>query len=232
MPSVRMLSRARPLLVALLVGALALALSACGDGKKKAGATTVNGVADEPLPTPAGAPGSGVTGMPSARTPVASVAQSAEEPAPVALDENGNPIPADSAEPAPPPSSDATASEPTPQDAVAVLRDYYGAINAGDFARSYALWADGGRASGQSPQQFAEGFAQTRGVSVQIGEPGAMGAAAGSRFIEVPVTLDATQRDGSTHHYTGSFTLRRAVVDGATDEQRAWRIASASLREQ
>jgi len=48
----------------------------------------------------------------------------------------------------------------------------------------------------------------------------------------VPVTLDATQRDGSTHHYAGSFTLRRAVVDGATDEQRAWRIASASLRKQ
>jgi len=29
----------------------------------------------------------------------------------------------------------------------------------------------------------------------------------------------------------GAYTLRRAVVDGAGAEQRAWRIASADLRE-
>jgi hypothetical protein len=57
-----------------------------------------------------------------------------------------------------------------------------------------------------------------------------MEAAAGSRFIQVPVTIEATTRDGGTQRYSGTYTLRRAMVDGATPEQRAWRIASASLR--
>ena len=56
-----------------------------------------------------------------------------------------------------------------------------------------------------------------------------MEGAAGSRFIQVPVTIEAQMRDGGTQRYTGTYTLRRAVVDGATPEQRAWRIASASL---
>ncbi|MEO6154661.1 MAG: hypothetical protein ABIP16_02895, partial [Thermomonas sp.] len=89
----------------------------------------------------------------------------------------------------------------------------------------------GGRASGQSPQQFADGFADTQGVSVAFGQPGPIEAAAGSRYIEIPATLDATQADGSIRHYAGSFTLRMTVVDGASESQRDWHIASASLHE-
>ena len=92
------------------------------------------------------------------------------------------------------------------------------------------MWSDGGRSSGQTPQQFADGFADTAHVSVDVGPPGPVGAAAGSRYVQVPVTLQATARDGSVQHYAGSYTLRRAVVDGATPEQRAWHIATASLR--
>jgi hypothetical protein len=119
--------------------------------------------------------------------------------------------------------------EPTPADAVAVIRDYYRAIDGLDYAHAWSLWSDGGRSSGQSTQQFADGFANTAHVTVETGQPGDMEAAAGSRFIEVPVTIVAETRDGGTQRYTGSYTLRRAVVDGATPEQRAWRIASASL---
>ncbi len=121
--------------------------------------------------------------------------------------------------------------EPTPEDAVGVIRDYYAAINRGDFARAYTLWVDGGGASGQSLQQFAAGFAETTGVSVEVMPPGNVDAAAGSRFVEVPVAITATQRDGSQHKYVGAYVLRRADVDGATPEQRAWRIGSADLRE-
>ena len=45
------------------------------------------------------------------------------------------------------------------------------------------------------------------------------------------MALAATQDDGSQRKYVGAYTLRRAVVEGATPEQRAWRIASADLRE-
>jgi len=43
--------------------------------------------------------------------------------------------------------------------------------------------------------------------------------------------VEAVHADGSVHHYDGSYTLRRAVVDGATAEQRQWRISDADLRE-
>ena len=91
--------------------------------------------------------------------------------------------------------------------------------------------SDGGRASGQTPEQFAAGFAQTSTVMVDIGAPGPIDAAAGSRYIEVPVSLRAQQADGSIRRYEGRYVLRAAVVDGASQAQRAWHIASADLRE-
>ncbi len=130
-----------------------------------------------------------------------------------------------------PQAQDIGAAEPTSADAVAVVRDYYAAINARSFGRAYALWSGGGRASGQTPEQFSGGYAQTQGVSVSIGAAGAQDAGAGQRYIQVPVSLRATQADGSVRRYAGSFTLHRAVSDGATPDQRAWRIRNADLRE-
>lgn len=123
------------------------------------------------------------------------------------------------------------ASEPSGADAVAVVRDYYAAIGSGDHARAYALWSDSGRSSGQTPQQFAAGFAGTRAVRVQPGEPGTVEGAAGSRYVEVPVSVTTTYADGREQRYVGAYVLRRAVADGAGAGQRAWRIASAELRE-
>ncbi|MGH8031913.1 MAG: hypothetical protein ACREO8_05980 [Luteimonas sp.] len=122
-------------------------------------------------------------------------------------------------------------AEPTPADAVAVLREYYASIDGRSYARAYALWSDAGRASGQTPQQFADGFAQTAQVGVEIGAPGSEDTATGQRQLSVPVSVDARQADGSVRHYIGSYVLHRTVVDGTSAEQRAWRIASADLRE-
>lgn len=130
-----------------------------------------------------------------------------------------------------PPAPDTGAAEPTAADAVALVRDYYAAINARDYARAYALWSDGGQASGQTPQQFADGFAGTQAVSAEIGAPNRQDAGAGQRYIEVPVALRATQADGSVRRFAGSYVLHRTVVDGASAEQRSWRIRSADLRE-
>jgi hypothetical protein len=110
-----------------------------------------------------------------------------------------------------------------------VLREYYRAIDSLDYAHAWSLWSDGGHSSGQTIQQFADGFANMARVTVDTGAPGNIEAAAGSRYIQVPVTIQATTRDGGTQRYTGTYTLRRAVVDGASPEQRAWRIASAAL---
>jgi hypothetical protein len=212
--------------------ALAASLAACSDDKPQG---QRGGDSAEALPAPAGKAAGSVTGMPDQPGPgqIGPPPQAIEE---VVLDDQGNPIvPADEAG-QPIPGIDvapdgATTNEPTAQDAMAVVRDYYAAINGRDFDRAYALWSDGGRASGQTPQQFADGFKDTSGVSVEILAPGAVDAAAGSRFIEVPVAMTATAADGSQRKFVGAYTLRRAVVDGATAEQRAWRIGSADIRE-
>lgn len=128
-------------------------------------------------------------------------------------------------------SSPSSPIEPTPQDAIAVIHDYYSAINRDDFAQAWSLWSDRGHASGQTPQQFADGYADTANVTVQTRAPERLDAAAGSRYIEIPVAITASLRDGSEHQYEGTYTLRRAMVDGASADQRAWRIASASLHE-
>ncbi|MFC5569663.1 hypothetical protein ACFPN1_06270 [Lysobacter yangpyeongensis] len=211
----------RKLLTATLLLSTLL-LGACGDKEARHAATDQGQV--EQLPAPAGTSG-GVTGMPDrpGPGPVGPPETAAPE---VPVDEDGNPL-----LPETPDASTAVAGEPGVEDAIAVVRDYYAAINSGDFARAYALWSDGGRASGQTPQQFAAGFADTTGVSVEMQAPGTIGAAAGSRYLDIPVTITATHRDGSQQRFSGRYTLRRAVVDGATPEQRQWRIGSADLRE-
>src|SRR3546814_19953437 len=60
--------------------------------------------------------------------------------------------------------------------------------------------------------------------------PGRVDPGAGQRYIQIPVGITATTSDGSVRRYAGTYTLHRTVVDGATAEQRAWRIASADLR--
>jgi len=233
-------------LPSLLLFSSVLLLSGCGH--KAAGPEATDGnapgaQADVALPKPE-ATGRSVTGMPAKPGPrpvgaaltappeaaTGTEADMAADDVAVASDDGsvaGDETAAASATDGP-----AASGEPGVQDAVAVVRDYYAAIEQHDYARAWSLWSDGGRSSGQTAQQFADGFANTAHVVVQAGAPGRLDAAAGSRYIEVPVTIEAAQRDGSVRRYAGSYTLRRAVVDGATAEQRAWRLASANLHEQ
>src|SRR5690606_21398974 len=114
--------------------------------------------------------------------------------------------------------------------AAAVIRDYYAAIAARDYARAYGHWSDGGAASGQSFEQFRAGFAETASVTADVGAPGRVEGAAGSRYVSVPVEVRATTTAGAAQCFRGTYTLRRAVVPGATAEQRRWHIASADIR--
>jgi hypothetical protein len=66
---------------------------------------------------------------------------------------------------------------------------------------------------------------------VEVGAPGRVEGAAGSRYVEIPVVVRARTRAGKAQRFEGTYTLKRTVVDGATPAQRSWRIASASLRE-
>lgn len=111
-----------------------------------------------------------------------------------------------------------------------IISRYYAAINARRYNDAYRLWSQSGKASGKSENEFAAGFAQTQAVSVTVSDSVRTEGAAGSQFATVPVTIDATLRNGTHQHFAGTYTLRRSMVDGATPEQRAWRIYSADLK--
>lgn len=122
-------------------------------------------------------------------------------------------------------------AEKTPAAARAIVMRYYAAIDRGDHGAAYALWAAQGAASGKSPAAFAQGFAQTVRSRVTAGTPVNADGAAGSLFIEVPVQVQATLRDGTEQRFAGSYILRRVNdVPGASAEQLRWRIARADLR--
>lgn len=225
----------------LLLPCLLMILAACGEGHDaQPSAQSADGTA---LPVPEAVRGT-ITGMPNAPGPgaLSAVPGNPTPDTPIADDQRLDRLPAP-----PPVTSDAsgmmpddsvaasnhstTRDEPTTSDAVDVVRAYYAAINAGRYSRAYGLWSGNGDASGQSPQQFAAGFADTASVAIEFEPPGRVEPAAGSRFIDIPVSIAATHEDGNISRYLGIYTLRRAVVDGASTEQRAWRIMSADIRE-
>lgn len=129
-------------------------------------------------------------------------------------------------------SANASASPDSATDlasAVAVITEYYADISAHDLHDAYHLWSDGGAASQQTLEEFARGFDDTRSASVVVGKPGRIEGAAGSRYVDIPVTINAITTDGKRLRFGGSYQLRRTVVPGATAEQRSWHIYSARI---
>ncbi len=110
------------------------------------------------------------------------------------------------------------------------LEQYYADISAANYESAYALWGTKGEASGQTLDQFAEGFAQTREVAVFTG-PTMVEGAAGSLYAEVPVRIESELEDGTQQRFAGTYTMRRVNdVQGASAAQLAWHIQSASIR--
>ncbi|MBW8822852.1 MAG: hypothetical protein JF567_01205 [Xanthomonadales bacterium] len=231
-----------PLRVAM-IALVAFPLAACHGNTPAGDAVAASDDPDaprQPLPHPQ-SDGRGVTGMPDARAQPAAVdpAMIATTPAP-AIDSPQPSAPGGDVAAPPPAAADSGAqgavigdsAEPTVDDAVRVVREYYDAINRGAYDRAYALWSDRGAASGKSLQQFSDGFADTARDSIDIQRPSASAVegAAGSRYLEIPVRVIATRRDQGSNTYSGSYILRRSVVDGASAEQRKWRIQSARLQ--
>lgn len=117
-----------------------------------------------------------------------------------------------------------------PQAAADVVRRYYAAIDARDFATAWTQWGDAGK-PGQTLQAFEQGFAHTRSTRVTIGRLGPSEGAAGSLYQTVPVTVEAMLDDGTAQRFTGTYTVRRINdVDGASASQRRWHLDSAQLR--
>lgn len=225
--------------IASCVTVSSLLVAGCGKSDGERAASQSHAPQDESLPAPE-AGRRGVTGMPSLPGPGAIGPPDPFSPdgAPQVdgvLDTasmSGAPSEGDIQEPASQQlTPDLPADQPGASEAAAVVRQYYAALDNGDFAQAFGLWSDGGAASERSPQQFADSFSGTASRTVEILQPGRINAAAGSRYIEVPVAIQEVRRDGSVLRQVGAYTLRRAVAEGADAGQRAWRISSADLRE-
>jgi hypothetical protein len=141
---------------------------------------------------------------------------------------SGPPVPESATLPGP--ADTAARAQESADDAANVVRAYYRAINERRYGDAYRLWSSDGAASGKTLEVFGDGFASTASVDVVLGTPGPIGAAAGSRYVEIPVRIHAVTTAGRRQAFSGMYTLRRSVVDGATPEQRAWRIYSAKIR--
>jgi hypothetical protein len=113
--------------------------------------------------------------------------------------------------------------------ALAVLGSYFGAIDAHRFHDAYHLWSDDGAASGLTLEEFARGYDSTRSTTFRAGTPGRIEGAAGSRYIEIPVTIEATTMGGTLQRFAGEIVLKRVVVPGAEAQERSWRIYSAAI---
>lgn len=115
--------------------------------------------------------------------------------------------------------------------AVNVLRHYYADLDRGDFHAAYQRWGNGGLDSRQSFADFKRGFAETASTAITPGQPGDSEGAAGSLYIDVPVTIYARLKNGATQTFSGHYTLRRVNnVPGSTQAQRRWHIYSADLK--
>ena len=120
-----------------------------------------------------------------------------------------------------------TFDQRSPEAAVAVLKDYFRLMGERKFVEAHKLWTGDALSDGA----FADGFSRFRTYRGDIGEPGRVEGAAGSLFVEIPVTVTGTLTGGEDFRQTGSFTLRRVNdVPGATPEQLQWRIYRTELR--
>lgn len=128
------------------------------------------------------------------------------------------------------PVSEARFTPDSAQGAANVVQIYFASIEGGKYAAARALWGNDGADSKLSPAAFAASFAKYREYHANIGGPGEIEGAAGSRYVSVPVQVYARLKDGRPDYQTGTIVLRRTEVDGATPEQRKWHIYSIELK--
>lgn len=150
-------------------------------------------------------------------------------PAPLTPAEPGRPgaLPDDKT-----PVSEAPFTPDSAQGAANVVQTYYALIEEGKYRQAWDLWGDKGGASGLSADAFAASFAKYSEYHANVGAPGRIDAGAGQRYVTVPVQAYARLKDGTAAYWIGSAVLHRtADIDGATAEDKAWRIKSIDLKD-
>ncbi|MBZ6378430.1 hypothetical protein B5C34_12915 [Pacificimonas flava] len=121
--------------------------------------------------------------------------------------------------------------EPTPEAVAAaaegpraVVDAYYAALNSGEYDTAWQLWGKDPEADSEEFETFVEGFEDTELAIAEVGEAGAERMRDGWVYAEVPVRVEDLKSDGTGSGYSGTYTVRRSVVD-----EESWHIYEGDL---
>lgn len=116
--------------------------------------------------------------------------------------------------------------------AVQTIVSFYDLINQQKYQEAYAYWANGGKASNQTFDQFKSGYINTVRVSLQLGAVNNQSSQSDG-LIAVPVTLESVvnvpnSNDQQVQQFSGTYTVQPAPSGqgGATGQQ----IVSANIQ--
>jgi hypothetical protein len=119
------------------------------------------------------------------------------------------------------PQAEPTVDPKSPEAAEELVMDFAQLLNQSKFGEAYMLLGPGA----PPRKDFNERFAPYSGLKVSTGKPGEPEGAAGSIYIEVPLTITGTDKSGNRVDRSASAVLRRVNdVPGSTEEQRHWHI--------
>jgi hypothetical protein len=113
------------------------------------------------------------------------------------------------------------------QAAKQLVETYADLLVKGRYGAAHDLWAG----NSLSEAQFADKWrAYGRFKGAAVDDPESPEGAAGSIYVDVPLQLFGTTRDGQDFSLSGKITLRRVnEVPGSTEEQRRWHIHASEL---
>lgn len=111
---------------------------------------------------------------------------------------------------------------------VDLLASYYNAINRQEYRRAYGYW--------ETPpdpyNEFVRGFAETVNIQLIVQPPTRIGAAAGSRYVEIATVLIADHENGTQHTFAGCFITRKSNLRPPDiPSEDVWHLYDANLEE-
>lgn len=98
-----------------------------------------------------------------------------------------------------------TAIETSPKAAAQLVEQYGDLLEQRRFSEALRLWGD----NGPSEVAFIAGSAKYATIRASVGAPGDAEGAAGSVYVDVPLTLSGTLKTGGAFKLAGPTTLRR-----------------------
>lgn len=91
-------------------------------------------------------------------------------------------------------------------DPAAIVRSFYNAVTRKEYARAWSYYGE--RKPVADYAAFVAGYGDTEAVTLATG-PVTTEGAAGSIYGTVPVAIEATHTDGTTHAFAGCVTTRQ-----------------------